>query len=103
MFPEKYAGIFDHIPNLKILNYLSDCSRLDTTPYCCEYTLIKQIDGDRFRHGLCALSEKQFAEIVKHFQYNKTPFAKKLERGFQGVEKVDTLSSKSHFIQDFDE
>ena len=31
--PEKYRTLFSHVSNLKVLNYLLDCSRLDTTPY----------------------------------------------------------------------
>lgn len=67
--PQKYAGLFDQIPNLRILNYLIDCNRLDATPYSCEYKLIHCIDADRFEDGGIILNEEQFAEIVKAFQY----------------------------------
>ncbi len=67
--PEKYTGLFDNIPNLKILNYLSDCNRLDATPYSCEYALIRYFDGDDFSGGSYALGEEQFEAIVRHFQY----------------------------------
>ena len=69
LHPEKYTGLFDNIPNLKILNYLSDCNRLDATPYNCEYALIHHFDGEGFTGGSYALSEKQFQEIVRYFQY----------------------------------
>ena len=53
--PDKYTGLFDNIPNLKILNYLSDYNRLDATPYSYEYALIRRLDGGRvFRRGLHA-------------------------------------------------
>lgn len=67
--PHKYTGLFDQIPNLKILNYLADCYRLDTTPYNCEYKLIHCFDGDLFQNSSYKLSEAQFKEIVQAFQY----------------------------------
>ncbi len=67
--PEKYACLFNQIPNLKILNYLVDCNRLDTVPYNCEYKLIRHFDADSFDNGICQLTAEQFSDIVKHFQY----------------------------------
>ena len=67
--PAKYAGLFDHIPNLKILSYLADCYRLNATPYRCEYRLVQCFDGDRFENGVCPLTDAQFAEIVRSFQF----------------------------------
>ena len=67
--PSKYTGLFDQIPNLKILSYLTDCNRLDATPYSCDYRLVHCFDGDRFENGSCSLTDEQFAEIVKAFQY----------------------------------
>ncbi len=69
--PEKYAGLFDNIPNLKILNYLSDCNRLDATPYRAEYALIDSLDADKFKNNTCPLSDEQFGQIVKNFQFKK--------------------------------
>ncbi len=66
--PEKYQTIFNHVSNLKILNYLIDCSRLDTTPYKTDYGLISHLDLDSFQQGAYWLDEGQFAEIVKNFQ-----------------------------------
>lgn len=67
--PGKYAGLFDQIPNLKILSYLADCNRLDATPYSCDYRLVHCFDDDKFENGTCALTDEQFAEIVRAFQY----------------------------------
>ena len=44
--PEKYEPLFGSVPNLRILNYLADCSRLDTQPYQCDYSLISHLDGE---------------------------------------------------------
>lgn len=72
--PEKYQTIFNHVSNLKILNYLIDCSRLDTTPYRTEYGLIRHLDSDSFSQGAYWLDDRQFAQIVRNFQ-------RKAERG----------------------
>ncbi len=69
MHPEKYTALFTNTANLKILNYLELCSRLDTTPCLSDYELIRYIDGDRFTGTEYPLSDEQFREIVSHFQY----------------------------------
>lgn len=51
MYPEKYEPLFGEAINLKILNYLIECSRLDTQPYECEYALIKSLDTDCLKQG----------------------------------------------------
>lgn len=65
--PLKYRSVFDNVANLKILNYLADCNKLDTTPYKTEYSLITHLDRDWT--GTYKLSSQQFQEIVKNFQY----------------------------------
>jgi len=67
--PHKYTGIFEQIPNLKILNYLSDCNRLDATPFNCEYRLVKHFDEECFSDGKHPLTDEQYGDIVKAFQY----------------------------------
>lgn len=67
--PHKYQNIFSHTANLKILNYLSDCDRLDTTPYKCEYSLIPSLDEDRLVSSSYTLNHEQYKQIVKNFQY----------------------------------
>ncbi len=70
--PHKYQSIFRHSANLKILNYLADCNRLNTTPYKCEYSLIHHLDADCFDSDDYRLSEEQFREVVNNFQYKAT-------------------------------
>lgn len=67
--PHKYQHIFSHTVNLKILNYLAECNRLDTTPQKSDYSLIRYLDEDRLVSGSYALSDDQFQHIVKDFQY----------------------------------
>lgn len=67
-YPEKYEPVFGTTANLKVLNYLIDCNRLDTQPYQTDYSLIRHLDGESFRGGNYTLSEEQFGEIVYQFQ-----------------------------------
>ena len=66
--PEKYRGLFDHGANLKILNYLEDCSRMDATPYRLDFTLIQHFDRESFSGGICRLDDEQFRMITEYFQ-----------------------------------
>ena len=75
--PHKYQALFDQAANLKILNYLEDCSRMDTTPYRMDFALVKYLDRESFRGGVCQLSDEQFGAIVRDFQVK----AEKKERG----------------------
>ena len=65
--PDKYKTLFDSVTNLKILNYLEMCNKLDAVPYFTEYELIKFMDRDSFDGSEYHLNREQFAEIVKNF------------------------------------
>lgn len=67
--PHKYKTIFDNVANLKILNYLEMCNRMDTTPYYSEFALVSKLDRESFKDGIFQLSNEQFQEVVKNFQY----------------------------------
>lgn len=67
--PHKYKSIFDNTANLKILNYLEMCNRMDTVPYYKDFSLIKFLDRDSFKGESFALSDEQFEAVVKNFQY----------------------------------
>lgn len=69
MHPERYKMLFSSTANLKILNYLELCNRLDTTPYITDYELIHYVDGDRVKNGQYVLTDEQFQEVVSNFQY----------------------------------
>ena len=66
--PERYKTIFASSSNLKILNYLEMCNRLDTTPYITDYELIHYIDADQIKTDEYQLSDEQFREIIANFQ-----------------------------------
>lgn len=66
--PEKYATVFENVANLKILNYLEMCNRMDTVPYYSEFELVKYLDRESFTGESFQLSEEQFRKIVTSFQ-----------------------------------
>ncbi len=66
--PHKYYGLFDNSANLKILNYLEMCNRLDSVPYQSDYKLIQYLDQDQIKGEVYQLSAEQFREIVRSFQ-----------------------------------
>lgn len=67
--PHKYKELFEHPVNLKILNYLEMCNRLDTVPYHSDFELIRHLDRESFHGTDYPLNEEQFRMIVKYFQY----------------------------------
>lgn len=69
MNQHKYRTFFENVANLKILNYLEMCNRMDTTPYYSEFALIKKLDAGSFSGEAYQLSDEQFQEVVKNFQY----------------------------------
>lgn len=68
-YPEKYESVFNNTANLKILNYLADCNKLDCTPYTTKYALIDKLDIEKIPEKGLSLSEEQFKTIVSSFQY----------------------------------
>ncbi len=68
MNPHKYKPLFDNIANLKVLNYLEMCNRMDTTPYYSEFELIRYLDRESFTGEAYQLTSEQFQTIVKNFQ-----------------------------------
>ena len=72
LHPETYKDLFEHPANFKILNYLADCSRLDTTPYQKDYALIPGLDGEQVESGVYHLKSEQYRDIIRRFQYRRT-------------------------------
>ncbi|MDE8735264.1 DNA helicase, partial [Eubacteriales bacterium DFI.9.88] len=50
------------------LNYLADCSRLDSTPYRSVYALVEGLDGEGVQEGVYQLSDQQYKDIINQFQ-----------------------------------
>ena len=68
--PHKYNELFDNAANLKILNYLEMCNRMDTTPYKKDFALVRYLDRERIQGETYPLDPEQFQTIVKSFQHN---------------------------------
>ncbi|MDU9375883.1 ATP-dependent RecD-like DNA helicase [Methanocorpusculaceae archaeon Sp1] len=83
--PHKYQGIFHNVANLKILNYLSDCYQLDTTPYHTDYALIQRLDRDTIPPAGYRLNNEQFREVVEHFH------RKSSEKQKQSINRLQQL------------
>ena len=75
--PHKYKALFDNTANLKILNYLEMCNRMDTVPYHSDFALIKKLDRDSFNGQTYQLTDEQFQEVVRNFQYKMDEAAKR--------------------------
>lgn len=70
--PERYQRLFGNVANLKILTYLSECNRMEGTPYYTDYALLELFDDEMLRReyqtAQCFhLSKKQFAALVEDF------------------------------------
>ncbi len=66
--PHRYRPLFDHVANLKILNYLEDCSRMDVTPYRKDFALVRALDRESFDGGVFPLNEEQYRTVIREFQ-----------------------------------
>ena len=56
--PNKYAALFGSPVNLRVLDYLAACNRLDSVPYKTDYALIQHLDGDSFSGGPFAFERR---------------------------------------------
>lgn len=65
---ECYEKVFGTVPNLKILDYLYDCAKLNCTPYLKSFDLISRLDEDSFRRGAVFLDDGQFGQLVRFLQ-----------------------------------
>ena len=65
--PGKYTALFANSANLRVLDYLAACNRLDATPYQSNYSLIHQIDADCFADYKEDTLELTDAEMEHYF------------------------------------
>lgn len=66
----RYSFIFNNVTNLKLLDYYSECNKLDNTPYRNDYKIIDELDVDVIGEGDYNLSNEQFEHLVKVYNYN---------------------------------
>lgn len=68
--PENYQFLFSNITNLKILQYLADCYKLQTAPQVNkDFALIKKLDAKKLEKGFYKLSQNQFKEFISSFTH----------------------------------
>lgn len=67
-YPEKYYSVFQETANMRILDYLSQCNRLDQTPYKTKVTMVDHIDDEILKDNTIKLNDDQFAQLIKAFQ-----------------------------------
>ena len=78
---ERYASVFGTVPNLRILDYLADCLKLNTVPYTKKFALIDRVDEDSFRHGAVTLDDAQFRQVVETAQRKARRDAERSQQG----------------------
>ena len=66
--PDRYKSVFTEIANLRILNYLSDCARMDQSPYETKVKLISHVDDEVLNEGELNLTGEQFDQIVRGYE-----------------------------------
>lgn len=55
---------------MKLLDYYSECNKLENTPYRNDNKLINELDVDVIGEGDYNLSNEQFEHLVKVYNYN---------------------------------
>lgn len=91
VYPEKYKTVFENAANLKILDYLEMCSRLDFSPYYKDFDIVRRIDEDIVSgKKQFDLNEEQYRKLIKHFKY-QTASDEKEKKNRSGKRKVSQL------------
>ena len=67
--PDYFQPLFGTIPNLRILDYLLECTKLNNVPYQSEYSLLEHFDRDLFKNDKYPLTEEQFNKLISSFNF----------------------------------
>lgn len=94
--PELYSFIDADMVNEDVLDYYSECFKLDNVPYKTDYGLIRSLDNDTLmENDTYALSEEQFKELTLSL-YSKNDKLKKKEGKLNDLKLVmNRLSIKT--------
>lgn len=65
---EYYLPFFGQTGKLRILNYLEMCYKMDSTPYCNDFELVRYLDNQALEKDVYPLSHDQFKTVVALFQ-----------------------------------
>lgn len=96
--PEKYYSIFSDVVNLKILNYLSHCNRLDQTPFKTKVVLIDHLDDEILGRDTLHLNDRQFDQMIKGFQKKSTDKYNQLQTVQLGLNLLSVNYSKGIYV-----
>ena len=97
--PNQYAALFSNPVNLRVLDYLAACNRLDSVPYKTDYALIRHLDGDSFSGGRLPLNDAQFREIVENFQQRtQGPAGRKLHIQQLGLNLISVDTPRGLYV-----
>ena len=99
--PDKYRNMFDHVANLKILNYLEECNRMDAVPYKSDFALVQYLDRESFAGDDYKLDENQFKRIVANFQYKTKQDDGRLHIQQLGMNVLSIHSKKGLYVLAF--
>ena len=99
--PDKYRNLFDHVANLKILNYLEECNRMDAVPYKSDFALVQYLDRESFEGDDYKLNENQFRRIVANFQYKTKQDDGRLHIQQLGMNVLSIHSKKGLYVLAF--
>lgn len=100
---ENYEALFGNVANLKILNYLEECNKLDTTPYYTDFALLRYFDGDSLQksavEGCYRLTNEQYHALIQQFtsDASKTNQIKHIELGLN-VLSVHVPNQKGLYV-----
>ncbi len=87
---EKYSFLFTNSLNLKILNYLELCNKLDSSPYYTDFSLVHFLDREIVAGEYYLLNDEQFREIVSAFNTHKNSTSYKIKNIVMNVLSLHT-------------
>ena len=98
--PGLYSPVFSEMTNLRILDYLSECSKLDQSPYETEFVLVDHLDDDILNEGSLELTPEQFSQLVKGFEKDSKRTAQYyfLKRKQFGMNLISLHTSRGKYI-----
>ena len=97
--PEKYESVFAESANFAILTYLSECFRLDESPYRTDFSLVGKLDDEKVDGVSYSLSDEQFAQIVRSFvKETDDDFKGKLSIKQFGMNLLSVATAKGMYL-----
>ena len=94
---ERYEKVFGSVPNLKVLDYLFDCAKLNNTPYVKDFALISRVDEQSFANHAVRLDDEQYGQMVRLLQGNANKSASKNSRASSKQIALNALSIHTRY------